>query len=224
MKPLALTFTTVLLSISATAFAHEKGDLLVRAGLASVSPDASSSALVLDGNAIGSSSADVDDNTQLGLTVAYMLTDNVAIELLASTPFKHDISANTGALGLGNIAAGDTKHLPPTLSLLYFPLGADSRFQPYVGAGLNHTIFFEEGVSSQLEGVLGNGSLELDASTGLALQLGFDYQFTDKMFLNGSVWWADIDTKADFQFDNNRLTTKVEIDPVIYKLSIGMRL
>lgn len=224
MQRFRLILLAVISTISAQTLAHEAGDLLIRLGVANVAPDASSSALILDGNAVGSSEADVDNNIQLGSTIAYMLTDNWAVEVLASTPFTHDISADTGALGLGNIDAGETSHLPPTVSLLYFPAQADKKFQPYVGVGVNYTIFFEEDVDSELEAVLGRGSLELDNSFGLALQAGFDYRLTEKLYLNASVWWADIDTEAEFQFANNRITTDVDIDPFVYKLSLAWKI
>ena len=211
------------LSMPLTLQAHQKGDFIVRAGLANVSPDASSSALVLDGAEIGSSGADVDDNTQLGLTFTYMLSDNWAVDVLASTPFQHDISADTGALGLGEIDAGETKHLPPTVSLLYFPADASKKFQPYVGVGLNYTIFFEEDVDSELEGVLGPGSLELDDSFGVAVQAGFDYKISDQLFVNAGVFWIDIDTDAEFEFANNVIEADVEIDPLVYMLTVGWK-
>ena len=219
-----LTLTAVaLLGTAAQTQAHEAGDFIIRGGIANVAPDASSSALILDGTAIGRSEADVDDNTQIGLTFTYMLTSNWAIDVLASTPFTHDISAFTGDLGLGTIDAGETTHLPPTVSLLYFPADSNSKFQPYFGAGFNYTLFFDEDVDSQLEGVLGRGSLELDPSFGLALQAGFDYQLTDKMYFNAGVWWADIDTEAEFEFAANRITTDVEIDPFVYMISLGYK-
>ncbi len=31
------------------------------------------------------------NNTQLGLTFTYMATDNIGVELLAATPFRHKI-------------------------------------------------------------------------------------------------------------------------------------
>ncbi|MDA0978493.1 MAG: outer membrane beta-barrel protein [Proteobacteria bacterium] len=212
-----------LITAACSAQAHEKGDFIVRAGLANVSPDASSSALVLDGAAIGGSEADVDDNTQLGLTFTYMLSDNWALDVLASTPFKHDISADTGALGLGTIDAGETTHLPPTVSLLYFPADSSSSFQPYLGLGLNYTIFFDEDVDAQLEGVLGRGKLDLENSLGVALQAGFDYNLSDQLLLNAGVFWIDIDTDADFKFANNRIKTDVEIDPLVYMVTLGWR-
>ena len=218
-----VTLPVLALALCAQVHAHEKGSFLIRAGIANVDPDASSSALVLDGTAIGASEADVDDNSQLGLTFAYMLTDQFAVEVLASTPFSHDISAFTGALGLGEIDAGETKHLPPTVSLLYYPNDSASRWQPYLGAGINYTLFFDEQVDSQLEGVLGNGSLELDPSWGWSAQLGLDYMLTEKVFVNASVWWIDIDTDAEFRFPANRISTDVEIDPFVYQLTMGWR-
>ena len=110
-----------LLFLSASTWAYEAGSVVVKGGLANVDPDASSSALALDGAAIAGSEADVEDNTQLGLTITYHVTDWLGLQLLASTPFEHDISADTGVLGLGTVDAGSTKHLPPTLTALYFP-------------------------------------------------------------------------------------------------------
>ena len=194
--------------------AHEQGSILVRAGIANVDPDASSSALVLDGTAIGASEADVDDNTQLGLTFAYMLTDHFAVEVLASTPFSHDISAFTGALGLGEIDAGETKHLPPTVSFLYYPNDSASRWQPYVGAGLNYTLFFDESTTGPLDGV----DLSLDDSFGLAAQLGADISLSERMFLNLDIRWMNIETDASL--DGVPLETVV-IDPMVYSVNIG---
>jgi outer membrane protein len=223
MRILLILTATAMFATTTAIQAHEAGDFIVRGGIANVSPDASSSALILDGSAIGQSEADVDDNTQLGFTFTYMLTNNWAIDVLASTPFTHDISAFTGDLGLGTVDAGETTHLPPTVSLLFFPAASNSNFQPYFGAGINYTLFFDEDVASELESVLGRGSLELDASVGLALQAGFDYKLTDNMYFNAGIWWADIDTDAEFEFASNRITTDVEIDPFVYMLGLGWK-
>lgn len=143
------------------------------------------------------------------------------LELLASTPFSHDISAATGALGLGRAPAGETKHLPPTLSALWFPLDASSDFQPYIGLGLNYTKFFSESVSPTLEGVLGSGSLSLDDSFGLSFSAGFDYSLSDKLGVNVAVRKIDIDTKAVFSFTGAELTSDVAIDPLVYMVGLS---
>mgnify|MGYP001586124610 FL=1 len=115
--------------------AHEAGDIIVRAGAARVSPDDSSGNLKLDGTKISGTKATVDGDTQLGLAVAYMLTNHFGLELLAATPFKHTVAVKgLGALD-GKLA--DIKELPPTLSLQYYPMESTSKFQPYAGIGLN---------------------------------------------------------------------------------------
>lgn len=65
---------------SPVAMAHQAGDILVRGGLAFVSPQTSSDDVL-----------DIDSNMQLGLTLSYMLTDNWGVELLAATPFSHSV-------------------------------------------------------------------------------------------------------------------------------------
>ncbi|MEM7451065.1 MAG: OmpW family outer membrane protein [Pseudomonadota bacterium] len=110
-----------------------------------------------------------------------------------------------------------------TVSLQYVPTYPSGAFQPYVGAGINYTLFFDEDVDGQLEGVLGSGDLDLDASFGLALQAGFDYALSDKWLVNAGVWWVDIDTDATFTFGSSQLTTDVEIDPFVDSISLGYR-
>ncbi|RLA40959.1 MAG: outer membrane protein OmpW [Gammaproteobacteria bacterium] len=203
-----------------SAMAYEAGDIILRAGIVSVQPDESSSSLELNGTALAGTSAGVDSNEQLGLTGTYMLTSNVGVGLLAATPFEHDITAN----GLG-VDAGSTKHLPPTLTLQYFPMDSASDFQPYVGIGVNYTAFFDEKVDSELEVALGSrGDLELDDSIGLALEAGFDYAIDEHWVLNAAVWYIDIETSADFTFDNgSRVKADVDIDPWVYLVGLGYK-
>ena len=203
-----------------SALAYEAGDIILRAGIASVQPDESSSDLELNGTDLAGTSAGVDNNEQLGLTGTYMLTSNLGVGLLAATPFEHDITAN----GLG-VDAGSAKHLPPTLTLQYFPMDASSDFQPYAGIGINYTAFFDEQVDSELETLLGSsGDLELDDSIGLALELGFDYAIDEHWLLNAAVWYIDIETSADFKFDNgNRVKADVDIDPWVYMVGVGYK-
>ncbi len=88
---------------STQVFAHQAGDVIVRAGIAVVAPNESSDPVATFGE------FQVNSNTQLGINFAYMVTDNIGVELLAATPFEHDVSL----AGVGKIA--ETKQLPPTL-------------------------------------------------------------------------------------------------------------
>lgn len=211
---------------SVNVIAHETGDMLVRVGLTTVAPDESSSNVFVGGGDLGFG-LNVDNNTQLGLNFAYFLTDNWNIEVLAATPFKHDVNVNANPLGLEQLA--EVTHLPPTVTANYFFADNASAFQPYVGIGLNYTIFFDEDFTDSNE-ALGFSDLDLDASFGLSAQVGFDYMVDDNWFINGSVRYIDISTDATFTLDNAALGASnapgevtVDIDPWVYTLSVGYK-
>lgn len=181
------------------AFAHEAGDIIVRGGLAQVSPDVSSD------TALAPLQLDVDDNLQLGLTVSYLISPRLGVEVLAATPFKHDITS-------AGSKVGSTKHLPPTVSLQWYPLHTPT-VQPYVGAGLNYTLFFSE------KNTLGV-DLELTDSVGLALEAGVDVKLNDQLMLNVAVWKIDINTDVKI---NGAKAGELELDPFAAMLGVGMR-
>lgn len=174
------------------------GEWLVRAGPYLVSPKSDNSDIV-----------DVDDGISLGCNFTYRFTEALALEVLASTPFGHDIELKDGT------EVGDTKHLPPTVSLQYHWL-TDGPFRPYAGAEINWTLFFDEDTSGPLSG----SDLSLDDSLGLALQVGADLDLNDDWFVNVSVRYIDIDTDA--ALDGVALT-EVEIDPWVLGAEVGYR-
>lgn len=216
---LGATLITASALSAAQVNAYEAGQIIVRAGPANVNPDASSTQISLGGTALAGTSVDVEDDTQLGITLTYMLKDNIGVSLLASTPFAHDIKES----GVGVVNVGSTKHLPPTLTFQYYPeFGSDS-FQPYVGAGVNYTKFFSEEASSELSGALGNASVSLDDSFGLALEVGADFAINDKWSVNAAIWMIDIDTDARITTDAGLIEVGVEIDPMVYMIGAAYR-
>jgi outer membrane protein len=216
-----VTLALATLVASQIAFAFEKGDILVRGGLATVSPNESSSNIIVGGD-LGVN-VSVGNNTQLGLNFAYFITDNINIEVLAATPFKHDADFGVpNPLGTGNQLA-EVTHLPPTLSVNYYFNTGDNAFKPYVGVGLNYTIFFDEKFTSQNDAI-GLQDLSLDNSFGLAAQLGADYMLDEKWFVNTSIRWIDIDTQASFNLNGTQGSIEsVEIDPWVYTVAVGYR-
>ncbi|HCG9254979.1 TPA: outer membrane protein OmpW [Vibrio parahaemolyticus] len=213
MKKTICSLAVVAALVSPSVFAHKQGDFVLRVGAASVVPNDSSDKV------LGSQEElKVDSNTQLGLTFGYMFTDNISLELLAATPFSHDIS--TDLLGLGDIA--DTKHLPPTLMVQYYFGEPQSKFRPYVGAGLNYTIFFDEGFNNKAKNV-GLTDLKLDDSFGLAANVGVDYMINDQWFLNASAWYANIETEATYKFGGAKQKTDVKINPWVFMISGGYK-
>ncbi|WP_428035699.1 OmpW/AlkL family protein [Amphritea sp.] len=186
---------------TANCMAYEAGDMILKVGAANVNPHISNNTAV--------AGLDVEDDTQLGITGTYMLTNNIGIELLAATPFKHDITLNGAKVG-------ETKHLPPTVSLQYYPMDSSSAFQPYIGLGINYTAFFSESTTGALAGT----KLQLDSSWGLAGQLGVDYSINDQWLLNAAVWKMDINTDVKV---NGANLGELEIDPMVYMVSVGYK-
>jgi len=223
--------------VSTGAMAYEAGDIIIRAGAATVAPDESSDGIAipaLDIPAIPGTKAQVDNDTQLGLTATYMLSSSLGIELLAATPFSHDIDANLNAANLGTIRAGSTKHLPPTVSLVWYPFGSQDTISPYVGAGINYTVFFDESVSGDLEAATGSlagldgslpMSLKLDDSWGVAAQAGVDFAIDSNWHVNASVRWINIETEATFSAGGATIihVDNVKIDPWVYQINIGYK-
>lgn len=184
---------------SAPVTAVEKGDWLVRFGVANVSPNDSSTGVVAT-DAIG-----VDGNTQIFANMTYMFKDNVGFEVLAATPFSHDIT-------LSGSKIGETEQLPPTFSVQYhFKPKASTR--PYVGVGINYTTFFNEKATAVIT------SLSLDDSIGLAVQAGVDIDITKDWFFNADVRYINIETTAVTNLGN----IEVDINPWVLSLGVGTR-
>ncbi|NOG32065.1 outer membrane beta-barrel protein [Halomonas sp. TBZ9] len=198
---LAAGLAAVAVTASTQAMAYGQGDFFTRFGAANVDPKNDNGTL-----ADGAFNVDVDDETQFAFTMGYRFHDKLGVELLAALPFEHDIALNGG-----NIAS--TKHLPPTLTLQYYPLGGtESRVQPYVGAGINYTTFDDESLEI--------ASLELDDSWGAAGQVGIDLLIDDNWALNAAAWYIDIDTDA--KVAGNDAGT-VNIDPLVVMGGLSYR-
>lgn len=210
------------------AHAHKAGDIIVRAGAITVQTDESSSGVKVDRGALAGTDlggkATVGNDTQLGLNFAYMVTDHVGVELLAATPFTHDVNIKGAGLGAANGKLGTLKHLPPTLSVVYYPLDSNLAFQPYVGAGINYTWFMDGDTSSRAEGA-GFSNLQANNSWGWSAQIGADYMLTDKLMINGQVRYIDIDTQAYVDHAGLGVRAKVDVDvkPWVYMVGLGYK-
>ena len=213
----ALILSASLLALPNLTMAYEAGELLMRVGSATVSPDSKSDYIdQAPGESVGA-----NDNTQLGLSATYMLTNNLGLEVLAASPFTHDITAKGGALAGASI--GEAKQLPPTVTAQYYFLDNNSAIQPYAGVGLNFTVFFDEETGKDIEG-MGYDSLSLDNSTGLTAQVGVDYKVNQNVFINASAMYAQIGSTATLTGEGQPdLTVDYDLDPMVYRLNLGYR-
>ena len=234
-KALTIALAVAMAGGTIAVQAYEQGDWIIRAGATMVDPDTDSDDINLPTGLVAK--ADVDDDTQFGFMPTYMITDTWAVEILAATPFEHDITAKgEGAIKGVNVPAGSTKHLPPTISVQWYPRGGKPGWQPYIGAGVNYTVFFDEDVDNDLKGLLGDltggvvddADLDLDDSWGLAARAGVDIPFAENWAINLAVWYIDIDTEAEISAKSGGQTVDkvkfdVELDPWVYNVGIAYK-
>lgn len=238
MKKSLFTFAALsALSFSALSANYQAGDIVIRGGITQVNPDNNRDTVLLDGGALPLNLS-ADEDTQLGLNFVYFYDQNWAIELLAATPFNHDIILhdNSGAtnsiygIDLNRAKFAQAKQLPPTLSALYY-FTTSSPFKPYIGLGLNYTVFFEEEFTA-IPKAAGFSNLNLDASWGYSVQIGGDYQLNDKWHINLSARYIDINTDATFNVENNlnvtgglvgRGSASVDVNPMVYSFLLGYK-
>ena len=222
MAVLAMTVSVPALAQSAdgeSRIGTRAGDVLLRTRVIMVAPNERSGSIL---PAFPGEKVKVDNSVMPELDVTYMATDNIGFELIASTT-KHSASGQSGTTGsIGKLAS--TWVLPPTLTAQYH-FAPTSKVRPYVGAGLNYTIFWNEDASRGLEAAVGPTKVHMKDSFGWAAQAGVDVDLTDRVFLNLDVKYIDIDTTA-------RLSTtaagtqnvKVSLDPLVFGIGIGVRL
>ena len=225
--------TTIAKSIAASLLLSAglaNAGIHVNFGAITVAPDESSNSLDVVETVVGASANSLylglNSDTQVGITIDYDYTSNLVFELVAATPFTHEISVKSTS-ALNGLAVGETKHLPPTLLAQYHFGSEASQFRPFVGAGLNYTIFFDESVdtfdntltSLELIGADDKLSLDLDPSFGLALQAGANYQLNEKWGIHAMAMWADIAAEGEVKLNGDKLQdVKVDVDPLVFMI------
>lgn len=215
MKKLVICSIMLLFGMSTVVIAQEPADTnespwQFRLRGIVVTPDESA-----DIEAIGGD-ASISTTIVPEFDISYFFDENWSLELILATT-KHDVEAvGTSA---GDIDLGHVWLLPPTLTGQYHFTGGD--FIPYVGAGLNLTLFY--GVD---EGPVAD-DVDYDTSVGYALQAGFDFMLNDKWFLNADVKKLFLSTDATVNATTALGATvgaDVDINPWIIGFGVGVKL
>ncbi len=134
------------------------------------------------GGVVQSANVKAADKVIPEFDISYFFTKNIAAELVLTYP--QSIQIDTGGNKLGTIKA-----LPPSL-LLQYHFTNFGAFKPYVGAGVNYTIF-----SSRNN--LSGGAYSIDNSSfGAVGQVGMDYMFDKNWGLNVDVKYATMSTNV----------------------------
>ena len=166
--------------------------------------------------AVSLQSANTDD-TGLGLSIndkwipevdiSYFFNKNFAMELILTVPQKQELSSSKLGKQIGTL-----DHLPPTL-LAQYHFDTNGGIKPYIGAGINYTIF------SNVDVLAGAASID-KSSWGGALQLGVDIPLSGNMVLNFDVKKVYIKTDVYVGAANQG---SFKVDPVLFGIGLGWR-
>lgn len=160
------------------------------------------------------------DKTGLGLSLSrktipeldfsYFFNPHLAAELVLTVPQRHTLYSKGAKIG-------SVKHLPPTLTLQYH-FNPEGTFRPYVGAGLNYTVFsgvqFEPLVQAALEPTIKKNSVGVAAQVGLDIAL--DKQWTINVDVKKLTMRTEVRTKGNSE-------GKFKIDPLLLGVGVGYR-
>ncbi|MFB9914308.1 OmpW/AlkL family protein [Rhizobium paknamense] len=144
---------------------------------------------------------------------SYFFTKNIAAELILGTT-----SANVnGAGSIGSLGKlGKIWILPPTVTLQYHftDFGA---FQPYVGAGVNYTMFYDQKATGAAT------NLDVKNTFGAALQVGFDYMINEHWGVNVDVKKYYLRPDFDATVGGSKVKGTAKLDPWLVGAGVTYR-
>lgn len=183
------------------------GDWFTRLRALYVLPNDSSGSL----STIPNSGVSVNPSWTGEFDFAYMFTKNFGAELILAT------CRNTlnGKKALSHTEIGKAWLLPPTLTLQwrFFP---SALAQPYIGAGVNYTLFY--GIDCSLA----DTHLHLKHSWGPALQAGIDIFVYKNFFVNADVKYIWMDTHARLSGATSG-SVHVDVNPWLFGVGFGYK-
>jgi len=147
------------------------------------------------------------------LDFTYFLTPNISANLIAATT-QH--TARVRGTALGDLNAGSLWALPPTLTLQYHPF-PQARLSPYVGVGLNVTMYY--GFGGAMTPPVNR--VRMGTTVGVAANIGVDYEITPNWLANLDLKWIQMEPTVSV---NRGLTGGVaRINPFVVSAAMRYR-
>ena len=196
----ATTVAAAAAGLSPAALAQQAGDVMVRARAVSLKPANTDTIAITD--------ISVNKKTIPEVDVTYFFSPSVSAELVLTVPQKHDVSSTAHGGKIGTL-----KHLPPTLLAQYrFTSLGTGPVTPYVGAGINLTLFSSVNLPA--------GFTIDKRSIGPAYQLGADIALGGAWSLN--VDYKKVQIRTDLSSSGTNLGT-IQVDPTLIGVGVGYK-
>jgi len=214
MKPLAaaLAVATLALGAAGAAQAADTG-FVVKLGIADVVPKSDNGTL---NTPLGAFTADVGNSVRPSITIEYMFTPNLGVEVLGAWPFRNDVKLK----GVGKVGQVDV--LPPTVSLQWHFL-PQAVVSPFVGVGVNYAFMYHERTKGLLRDL--DTNLAVKNSWGVAAHVGVDFNFNKNWLMTIDARWIQMKNKVYLDIPNDQRYSlgSVKVDPMVYGVAVGYR-
>ena len=193
-------FTLSLMAAPTSVYAYEKGDIIFRLGYASVDPRENVDPVLVN-NQLNLGGLGLKSQETPLLTTTVQLNKNWGVEvLLPLMALEIEVGGNGGALE--GLAMGTADARPLSVVLQYYPFET-SWAKPYLGFGVNYTFLSNTKVNQSAAMALGVDSIEtlrVKNAYGFVFQAGVDIPVTERLSLNLSTSFLDLNTEASATF------------------------
>lgn len=224
---LSAAVTALVLSASGNALAQST---TLKLGLVSIDPNSSASAMsgpFTPADALSlkvkpqstvffSAAREIDAQWEIELALGVPPTHDVAVVVLDATKLPGSVAALDGAIG------AKVRQVAPTLFANYRFGDQQSQFRPFVGLGLNYTVFDKRDSTAVNDAINGGlTSLKLADSIGLAMQLGVTAKLGGPWSVTGAWSTARVKTKLTTNTLGIERVADITFHPSVVTLALG---
>ncbi|RXZ36588.1 OmpW family protein [Oxalobacteraceae bacterium CAVE-383] len=220
---------STLAAFSLPAAAQSAGSNVVQVGWFHFSPNDSSDPLQVGGAAIPGSGATIKDADTVGFALTHFFTDNFGVTADLGVPPKFKLNGAGTLSSLGEV--GSAKQWSPAIVAKYYFGDAESKFRPFIGAGVTYVWYSDVQLSRSLQSALtagtGTATADLSSSWAPVANIGAAYNFDKNWSVALSVSYIPLKTDADITGTTPAGTVKAKtsltINPLVTFLSVGYR-
>jgi outer membrane protein len=202
----------------------------IQLGGAYVDPNSSAGTATGPLTPLGAISLNVKPQSTVFFAITREINDQWDVQLAMGVPPTHDVAFKvTKASALPNsVAAQDgviiskVTQVAPTLFANYKFGEASSVFRPFVGLGVNYTMFDPAETTPANDAINGGPTkIKLADSWGLAWQAGATYKFDKKWSLSGTYTSADVNTVVTTNTLGIERKVNIKFAPNVFVLAVG---
>ncbi|MBN4073654.1 OmpW family protein [bacterium AH-315-E07] len=166
--------------------------------------------IIVNTNASSNSTAsggldlDLDNDVRISVDATYFFTPHIGLNVVATT-LNFDVESAGTSLGSVSV-------VPPIFTLQYHFSPDDPKIRPYVAAGFNYNIFYNE------SGTLDTLNAEVEDTIGWVVGGGADFMLTPDVSLNVDLKYLTFDADVEI---GGVTADELEVDAWILGVGIG---